>query len=460
MNNFPGIPYAARHLLTLLLCAGLALPSLVPAGTVDLATAPLATSTTTSVKPNLLFVLDNSLSMDWENMPDQASDPGSKVVFVFGHYGLRSNQCNQVYYDPTFTYTPPIKADGTTYYNNASFSGAWTDGFSTSTTPSKTDLRTAFSVSGETGQTAYYYSYSGSQTTSLQKNYHSTTNDFYKECSSAQNASPGQEVFTKVVITDAATSTTAKLTLGCSSCTSTSVSSIKIDGVEAISGASTGHSSTSTAATNIAAKITLNGFSATASSNVVTISGLPESASTIVITKASGNMYFAPTIYQKADAAKKTNFANWYSYYRTRFLMMKTATGHAFKSLNNKYRVGLMKISSSSTPVVGVGTFEGTGDTEQRGKWYKELYGMSSSGSTPLRTFLTRAATSQASFPGSPIRSSIPASRISSFFPPMVTGTMATRSTSMATLFLLPTTRMPMQHAPCTMARLPPAPAQ
>ena len=35
------------------------------AGTVALATAPLATSTTVAVKPNILFVLDNSGSMSW-----------------------------------------------------------------------------------------------------------------------------------------------------------------------------------------------------------------------------------------------------------------------------------------------------------------------------------------------------------------------------------------------------------
>ena len=387
---------AARRLLAAFLgTTTLVMPVPSQAGTVTLATAPLASSTSIAVKPNLVFVLDDSGSMAWDHMPDDNNDAGSAVSFNYGDYGVRSSQCNQVYYDPTITYIPPIKADGVTSYSNSSFSGAWVNGFNTGA--GTTDLRTSFKAdqdeitTADTAQTAYYYSYSGSQTTLAQKNYHSTTSTFYNECNSANKSSTGEAVFTKVVITDAAISTTAKLTLECSSCASTSVSSIKIDGVELMSAASTASNSTSTAATNIATRITLNGFSASASSNVVTITGLPVSASSIVVTKTSGsNMSFSPTIFQKADAAKKTNFANWYSYYRTRMLMMKTATGHAFKKLDNKYRVGLMKISSS-TPVVEVDTFEGSADTEQRGKWYKALYDMTTSGSTPLRRALSNA---------------------------------------------------------------------
>ena len=36
----------------------------------DLATAPLQTSTATQVKPNILFILDDSGSMAWDFMPD------------------------------------------------------------------------------------------------------------------------------------------------------------------------------------------------------------------------------------------------------------------------------------------------------------------------------------------------------------------------------------------------------
>lgn len=364
----------------------LPMPSL--AGSVALATSPLASSTSISVKPNLVFVLDDSGSMEWDHMPDDNGDGGSAVSFDFGYYGYRSNQCNQVFFDPTFTYKPPVKAD-TSSYSNASFTSAWVNGFNTGS--GTKNLNSEFRGPEDSSDTAaYYFTYSGSQTSLQQKNYHNTSSTFFSECNSALNAAPGRDVFTKIVMSSTATSTTAKLTLNCSSCSNTSVSSIMVNGVELMSGASTSTTNTSTAATSIAGKISLNGFSATASSNVVTITGVPDTASTLVVTyNTSGTaMTFSPTIYPKADSTRLTNFANWYSYYRTRIMMMKTAAGHAFQTLDNKYRVGLMKISTS-TPVVEVNTFEGTSDTQQRGKWYKALYDISPSGSTPLRRSLS-----------------------------------------------------------------------
>ena len=90
------------------LAIGLVLPLPVFAATVTLATSPLASSTTTAVKPNVLFVLDDSGSMDWDHMPDVYTDNGSSVTWKFGDYGLRSSQCNQVYYNPNTTYAPPV----------------------------------------------------------------------------------------------------------------------------------------------------------------------------------------------------------------------------------------------------------------------------------------------------------------------------------------------------------------
>ncbi|MDP2144996.1 MAG: PilC/PilY family type IV pilus protein [Gallionella sp.] len=375
-----------RRLLLLALTASLVAPQLALAASVALATAPLATSTTSTVKPNILFVLDNSGSMDWDHMPDDDGDAGSAVTFNFGYYGLRSSQCNQVYYNPAITYQPPIQSGGTSY-PDSSFTGAWTNGFNTGS--GTLNLNTSFKASlstgaDSTGQPAYYYAYSGTQDTPQEKNYHSTTNTFFSECSSAQNASPGKDVFNKRRL-----STTETTTITVSGSTSTSVNSIKVNGVELMSGASTASTNSSTVATNIAAKITLNGFSASVSSNVVTITGPTSAANyTPVITCSvmPCGMTLATEIFPDTDAAKLTNFANWYSYYRTRLLMMKTAAGHAFSSLTGSYRVGMMKISQTS-PVVNMNTFE----TTHRDTWYSTLYNMSTSGSTPLRRSLSDA---------------------------------------------------------------------
>lgn len=377
---------SASHcrLLSFVLVASLSLPLPSQAASVALATSPLATSTTSSVLPNVLLVLDNSGSMDWDHMPDDATDGGSAVTFSYGYYGLRSSQCNQVYYNPSITYQTPVDAAGTSYAD-ASFTGAWTNGFNTGagTVNLNTSFKASLSLSADaTGQSAYYYLYTGSQTTQLQKNYNSTTNTFYNECHSAQNAAPGNAVFSKRRL-----ATTETTTITVSGSSATTVSSITVNGVQLMSGTSASSSSSTAVATNIAAKITLNGFSASAAGSTVTITGPTSAANYTPVITQSGTMTLTPDVFPDTTAANLTNFANWYSYYRTRMLMMKTSTGRAFSGLTNKYRVGLTRISSSGTPSQAMGTFEGT----QRTNWYSALYGTATSGSTPLRTALSDA---------------------------------------------------------------------
>lgn len=406
--HFENFAAGRYQLLSLALATSLALPLPSLAASIALATAPLANSTTTTVKPNLLLVLDNSGSMDWDHMPDDVSDGGSDVPFAYGYYGIRSNQCNQVYYNPATTYKAPVDATGTSFAN-ATFTSAWTNGFSTGSGSS--NLQTGFTAnqSGiggnaggtDAGGTAYYYNYSGAQTTQLQKNYNSTTNTFYKECNSAQYASPGKDVFTKIVLSNAAAATTATIVASCSSCSSTSVSSIKLNSTQEImSGTAAGSTTTSTVASNIAAQINLcklakvgnctttggHGYTATASGSTVTIAGLAATTASLIATQ-SGNMALERSIFPQTDATKLTNFANWYSFYRTRLLMMKTATGQAFSTIGNTYRVGFMKLSASTSPTVTMAPFE----TSQRTNWYTALYGTVTSGSTPLRTALSNA---------------------------------------------------------------------
>lgn len=391
-------PANARYLLiTLALVASIILPTPAMSALVNLATSPLATSTTSSVKPNLLFILDNSGSMDWDHMPDDLTDGGSDVPFTYGYYGIRSNQCNQIYYDPTYTYEPPIKADKTSYANS-SFIAAWGNGIAVT---GSVNLNTGFTanqsgIGGNAGGTdtatgAYYYQYTGTQNNQDQMNYHNTTSVFSNECKGAINTSPARDVFIKRRLST--TQTTTITVVQPASPTSTAVSSITVNGVELMSGPSAGSTTASTVATNIAAKITLNGFSATAAGSTVTITSSASNATylasvknfTPVITQ-TGNLILTPDPFPDTDPLKLTNFANWYSYYRTRMLMMKTATGHAFSGLNNTYRVGLMKISQTA-PVIALDTFEGA----QRTNWYTQLYGTTVSGSTPLRRSLSDA---------------------------------------------------------------------
>lgn len=96
----------------------------------------------------------------------------------------------------------------------------------------------------------------------------------------------------------------------------------------------------------------------------------------------------------KITEAEEQNFANWYSYYRTRMLLMKTAAGHAFTALDDKFRVGFMTIcpSSGCTKVeeayyLPMGEFDAT----QKQKWYEKFYAQIGTSNTPLRRALSRA---------------------------------------------------------------------
>ena len=88
-----------------------------------------------------------------------------------------------------------------------------------------------------------------------------------------------------------------------------------------------------------------------------------------------------------------TNFANWYTYYRSRMKMMKTAAGRAFVSIDDTYRVGFITINPgnpvSSTKYLKVSDFT-TGATGHKQAWYSKFYSQSAANFTPLREALSR----------------------------------------------------------------------
>lgn len=93
----------------------------IEAAATDLASAPLASSSNTAVRPNVLFVLDDSGSMDWAYQPDYAGGGGSgtrdhcKVSnrCSAGETPFQTHDYNGVAYNPRITYAPAVNADGT-----------------------------------------------------------------------------------------------------------------------------------------------------------------------------------------------------------------------------------------------------------------------------------------------------------------------------------------------------------
>jgi type IV pilus assembly protein PilY1 len=83
-------------------------------------------------------------------------------------------------------------------------------------------------------------------------------------------------------------------------------------------------------------------------------------------------------------AEEMTNFANWYSYYKTRLQMMKTSVGMAFAALNSSYKVGFVKLSAAgASQAINMVPADFTGTARQT--WYTTLYDTVTSGSTPIR---------------------------------------------------------------------------
>ncbi|MDI9246783.1 PilC/PilY family type IV pilus protein [Marinobacter sp. CHS3-4] len=95
-----------------------------------------------SVDSNLVFVFDDSGSMGWRYMPD---DLGGNDVYNNHYY---SSHVNKIYYDPTVTYTPPYKPDGSGRYPDSSYTAAWVNGFDQSDDSTKDDLRTYIRFDG------------------------------------------------------------------------------------------------------------------------------------------------------------------------------------------------------------------------------------------------------------------------------------------------------------------------
>ena len=189
MNRAARSPFTAMGRLVwwlLLATALLGHPFAARSSTVDISTTPLANSTASVVKPNLMFILDDSGSMDWDFMPDWANDnlcraagatnlnsgtwdraccqatannssSGSSACYANagrrGHPPFHAAAFNGVAYNPAVRYQPPANADGSSRPSMSSAqTGNWgvvpTDAYgvqnTTAYTAANIDLRTQF----------------------------------------------------------------------------------------------------------------------------------------------------------------------------------------------------------------------------------------------------------------------------------------------------------------------------
>ena len=132
-----------RQGLCLLLAFQLGLPLQSLAATINFATQPMATTTASVVKPNLLFVLDDSGSMGWDFMPDFVDDDGrcfdagnkdgdpsisgGRDSCKMGDPPYTSPDFNKIYYNPATVYVSGVDANGVSKGDQTDLTNVQTD---------------------------------------------------------------------------------------------------------------------------------------------------------------------------------------------------------------------------------------------------------------------------------------------------------------------------------------------
>jgi type IV pilus assembly protein PilY1 len=146
MKYLYGRRYRKLALAALFAASGGSMP-LCQAATIDLATTPLGTSTSdTTVKPNVMFILDASGSMNADYVPDQANPVGelgqdAQHAFNCRTDSAATNACargdppyfadrfNGLAYNPQFTYKAAVNYDGTSRGNQTNWNAVPADNY-------------------------------------------------------------------------------------------------------------------------------------------------------------------------------------------------------------------------------------------------------------------------------------------------------------------------------------------
>ena len=329
-----------------LLAATLGLANAAWAQLTDIAPVPLTSSAQTLVKPNVMFILDDSGSMNLDHMPDDAN-------FVASKYGRNASQCNGLAYNPGTTYALPITSTGTNH-PPGTFTFPTTTGLSSIlaiTSPASPSIATGSITVTVSGTTTYAVNdtvtiYSGT-TTGLR--------------------------MVGVVTSLTGTTITVNATLATGSGSLSSPRIARGDNLPfyyTYSGSQT------------RLGYTYN------SSGVITSTTFYQQCNSDLATAPGSGVFTRVTV--TPTFAQLQNYRNWYTYYRTRSLTMRSAASLAFGTIGDRFRVGFSTISSrivSGSGFLDVADFTAA----HKALFYTELFGANPSGWTPLRGALSKA---------------------------------------------------------------------
>lgn len=381
----------------------------------ELADVPLSTDSGSSVRPNMMFILDDSASMNFNYSPDYMGDgylsicrgtattmrkcdgtnEDGAALTEGGDPPVNSYLFNTLYYNPNIRYTPPVNPCNTAQTlpnmsdpTSVRVEGHLIDG-SCVQTSAKVDIKNAFP------ERVYCKNASSTVTTGDCKRNGldastSFTGDYdYPDATyntaKTRNSNPHYYVITPL---EYCADNTLKNCDALTSPTSSKPVPAYVRFCETANAALSAPGSNAANGTNNSE--CQAGYStdySVARYGKFTRVDITPTVNSYVKGSARSDCAGATCTY----AEEVTNFGNWYAYYRTRMQALKSSGGNAFNSINDAYRVGLVTVNPgtpvSSNDYLAIDDF----DTAQKEKWYKKLYAISASGNTaPLREALSR----------------------------------------------------------------------
>ncbi len=392
------------HLLKRLLCCAflaLCLSTTAQASTTDIASAPLGTAASTTVLPNLMFILDDSGSMNWDYMPDNVYELANGTAInnckqcSSGSCSNYDTQCrpgdppyyatqfNEIYYNPQITYKPGVDHEGTSLGNQTANSAnndpyrsgqgtkdltsKWTERvYCKDDDPSSGDLTNPNKCKRnglDNASLPFTYDTNAYPTTTFRYRKTLQTNPFY------YTIVPREWCTDQTLSECADTAKAGYIPAPVRYCASKS------------DAASTSLVSSKGANPKCQAKYSAS-YPYPRYGKFERVDIKP-STSTYGDRPGRKDCVAAPTC---TYAEELQNFANWYSYYSFRMNLMKTATGRAFANLDERARVGFITINPNDTKYLKLSKFDAT----QKEAWFTKLYEQSTNGSTPLREALSR----------------------------------------------------------------------
>lgn len=406
---------------------------------------------TTNIPPNLIVTLDDSGSMARAYTPDLCGATGYIYNNTCSPSGIlnnrwpKSSHANPIYYNPAVVYKAPVDASGTPL--TTSFSNAWVDGYAhvlPNISPDSFDLATEYRPTAELDLPAStkshsfmnHYTASADLTTTVTLNYalhaheRTTQDSSYNTGSNApwvtisdyanidgvgNGTAPGSNLIS-VTVNGVALSNTGQYTGTCQRNLVGSTNQFKTQ----VSGSNLTLCFRDTGSMYGADVVVTHKVSGTTSTEVPVAANAPVGAyyyvfdelnagctGTAAQKKVDNDCYTIRMVSATSGPGgtdERQNFANWYSFYRTRNLATIASTSLAFAEISPTTRVAWQSLNTcrNSTSVLQTTSCSGwdgvsvsnhikpfTGTHKQ--DFYSWLFHLISDGSTPLRQAMSRA---------------------------------------------------------------------